>query len=359
MATSGSDVRAVPRPRDDDDLRQPGLDRAADAGRLPRRLHATCSACRSWSWSGWPTATPRRAAARPTSTCTPRPASATRSAGSSTPRPTSRRCVITAGQQVRAADHDRGEPDQPRRDDRAAAVRQVEPRAAARAGRSRRDRARDPPRHAAAARPGVRLDPDGRLERGGRRGPRAATRSRAGQPAAPRPTPRRSPSSPRRLDGRAANPVLVAGPDIDAVRRLGRGGRAGREAAPAGLGDPGDRRLAARLPRDATRTSSASCRRRSAAIGETLKDHDLVLVVGSSVFPYYPYIPGPLLGRGHRAGGDHQRSRRGRARADGRRDRRRRRRSRCERLVELVGEAERAGARAPPEPGRPARRPTR
>ena len=30
-------------------------------------------------------------------------------------------------------------------------------------------------------------------------------------------------------------------------------------------------------------------------LGETLKDHDLVLVVGSSVFPYYPYIPGPLL----------------------------------------------------------------
>jgi benzoylformate decarboxylase len=31
-------------------------------------------------------------------------------------------------------------------------------------------------------------------------------------------------------------------------------------------------------------------------IAETLKDHDLILVVGTSVFPYYPYIPGPLLG---------------------------------------------------------------
>jgi benzoylformate decarboxylase len=30
--------------------------------------------------------------------------------------------------------------------------------------------------------------------------------------------------------------------------------------------------------------------------GETLKEYDLVLVVGSSVFPYYPNIPGPLLG---------------------------------------------------------------
>jgi benzoylformate decarboxylase len=31
------------------------------------------------------------------------------------------------------------------------------------------------------------------------------------------------------------------------------------------------------------------------ALSETLKGHDLVLVVGSSVFPYYPYIPGALL----------------------------------------------------------------
>ncbi|MDQ6836407.1 MAG: thiamine pyrophosphate-dependent enzyme, partial [Actinomycetota bacterium] len=30
-------------------------------------------------------------------------------------------------------------------------------------------------------------------------------------------------------------------------------------------------------------------------LGETLAGHDLVLVIGSSVFPYYPYIPGPLL----------------------------------------------------------------
>src|SRR5207245_7733365 len=29
--------------------------------------------------------------------------------------------------------------------------------------------------------------------------------------------------------------------------------------------------------------------------GATLQGHDLVLVVGSSVFPYYPYIPGALL----------------------------------------------------------------
>jgi benzoylformate decarboxylase len=34
------------------------------------------------------------------------------------------------------------------------------------------------------------------------------------------------------------------------------------------------------------------------ALSETLKGHDLVLVVGSSVFPYYPYLPGPLLPEG-------------------------------------------------------------
>jgi benzoylformate decarboxylase len=35
-------------------------------------------------------------------------------------------------------------------------------------------------------------------------------------------------------------------------------------------------------------------------LAQTLEGHDLVLVVGSSVFPYYPYIPGPLLPEGAR-----------------------------------------------------------
>jgi len=33
-------------------------------------------------------------------------------------------------------------------------------------------------------------------------------------------------------------------------------------------------------------------------VAEALQGHDLVLVVGSSVFPYYPHIPGPLLPEG-------------------------------------------------------------
>jgi benzoylformate decarboxylase len=33
-------------------------------------------------------------------------------------------------------------------------------------------------------------------------------------------------------------------------------------------------------------------------VSQTLESHDLILVVGSSVFPYYPNIPGPLLPEG-------------------------------------------------------------
>jgi benzoylformate decarboxylase len=33
-------------------------------------------------------------------------------------------------------------------------------------------------------------------------------------------------------------------------------------------------------------------------VGQTLEGHDLILVAGSSVFPYYPHIPGPLLPKG-------------------------------------------------------------
>ena len=59
-------------------------------------------------------------------------------------------------------------------------------------------------------------------------------------------------------------------------------------------------------------------------LAETLAGHDLILVVGSSVFAYYPNIPGPAAARRRLAGGDHERPRRGRAGADGRCDRRRR-----------------------------------
>jgi benzoylformate decarboxylase len=93
----------------------------------------------------------------------------------------------------------------------------------------------------------------------------------------------------------ARNPVFVAGPEIDAA--------GGWEAAVA-LAEK------QRLPVWATPFTGGSrlgfpenhpnfvggLPPAIGPLGETLKDHDLVLVAGSSIFPYYPYIAGPLLG---------------------------------------------------------------
>jgi benzoylformate decarboxylase len=101
-----------------------------------------------------------------------------------------------------------------------------------------------------------------------------------------------------RLDG-AANPVLVAGPDIDAsgawdtAVALVERQRLPVWATPA----PGGGRLG--FPEDHPNFRGVL----PPAIGpvaQTLEDHDLILVAGSSVFPYYPHIPGPLLPEGAR-----------------------------------------------------------
>ncbi len=95
----------------------------------------------------------------------------------------------------------------------------------------------------------------------------------------------------------AERPVLVAGPDIDA---------AGAWEQAVALAER------QRLPVWATPATGGSrlgfpenhpnfvgvLPPAIAALGETLAGHDLVLVVGSSVFPYYPYNPGPLLAEG-------------------------------------------------------------
>ncbi len=95
----------------------------------------------------------------------------------------------------------------------------------------------------------------------------------------------------------ARSPMLVAGPEIDAagaweaVVELAVKQRLPVWAPPATggsrLGFPEDHpQFAGVLP---------------PAIGplsQTLDGHDLVLVVGSSVFAYYPYLPGPLLPEG-------------------------------------------------------------
>ena len=108
---------------------------------------------------------------------------------------------------------------------------------------------------------------------------------------------RRSPRSPAGSRRRATR-CWSPGPDIDAERRLGASRsrspsasacRCSRARRPAAGGSASPR---------ATRTSAASCRRRSARSPRRSQGHDLILVVGSSVFPYYPNIPGPLLPEG-------------------------------------------------------------
>src|SRR5207302_2478503 len=95
----------------------------------------------------------------------------------------------------------------------------------------------------------------------------------------------------------ARNPVLIAGPDIDAsggweaAVALAEKQRLPVWATPA----PGGGRLG--FPEDHVNFQGIL----PPAIGpasETLQGHDLVLVLGSSVFPDYPYIPGALLPAG-------------------------------------------------------------
>jgi benzoylformate decarboxylase len=100
----------------------------------------------------------------------------------------------------------------------------------------------------------------------------------------------------RRLEA-ASNPVLIAGPDIDAsgawdsAVALAERQRLPVFASPA----PGGGRLG--FPEGHPNFRGVL----PPAIGpvsETLAGRDLVLVAGASVFAYYPYIPGPLLPEG-------------------------------------------------------------
>jgi benzoylformate decarboxylase len=92
----------------------------------------------------------------------------------------------------------------------------------------------------------------------------------------------------------ATNPVMVAGPDIDAsgawddAVALAERQRLPVWATPA----PGGGRIG--FPENHSNFRGVL----PPAIGpvaQTLEGHDLILTVGTSVFPYYPYIPGPLL----------------------------------------------------------------
>jgi benzoylformate decarboxylase len=129
---------------------------------------------------------------------------------------------------------------------------------------------------------GVEADPDGTRH--------AIGRSVAGRAAADAVVVR---ELAERLAG-ASNPVLVVGPDVDAsgaweaAVRLAERCRLPVWASPA----PGGGRIG--FPEGHPHFQGIL----PPAIGpvsETLQGHDFVLVVGASVFAYYPYIPGPLL----------------------------------------------------------------
>jgi benzoylformate decarboxylase len=95
----------------------------------------------------------------------------------------------------------------------------------------------------------------------------------------------------------AERPVLVAGPDIDASGAWDAGvALADRQRLPVFASPaPGGGRIG--FPEGHPNFQGIL----PPAIGpvaEALQGHDLVLVVGSSVFPYYPHIPGPLLPEG-------------------------------------------------------------
>ncbi|MGZ8665908.1 MAG: benzoylformate decarboxylase [Solirubrobacterales bacterium] len=100
----------------------------------------------------------------------------------------------------------------------------------------------------------------------------------------------------RRLE-EASSPVLVAGPEIDAsggweaAVSLAERQRLPVWASPA----PGGGRLGFPEGHPSFRGVLPPA---IGPVGEALEGYDLVLVAGSSVFPYYPYIPGPLLPEG-------------------------------------------------------------
>jgi benzoylformate decarboxylase len=97
----------------------------------------------------------------------------------------------------------------------------------------------------------------------------------------------------------AKNPVMVAGPDIDASGAWDAAvALAERAALPVwATPAPGGGRIG--FPEGHAHFRGV-LPPAIGPVGETLAGHDLILVVGSSVFPYYPNIPGPLLPEGTR-----------------------------------------------------------
>jgi benzoylformate decarboxylase len=92
----------------------------------------------------------------------------------------------------------------------------------------------------------------------------------------------------------AENPAMVAGPDVDAsgawdvAVTLAERQRLPVWATPA----PGGGRIGFPEGHPNFRGTLPPA---IGPLGQMLEGHDLVLALGTSIFPYYPYIPGPLL----------------------------------------------------------------
>jgi benzoylformate decarboxylase len=97
----------------------------------------------------------------------------------------------------------------------------------------------------------------------------------------------------RHLDG-ASNPVLVAGPDVDASGGWDAAvALAERQRLPVwAIPATGGGRLGFPEGHDNFRGLLPPA---IGPLAETLAGHDLILVVGASIFSYYPYLPGDLL----------------------------------------------------------------
>jgi len=95
----------------------------------------------------------------------------------------------------------------------------------------------------------------------------------------------------------AGNPVLVAGPDVDASGGWDSGvALAERQRLPVwAIPAPGGGRIG--FP-ESHPNFQGVLPPAIAPLSQTLEGHDLILVIGASIFSYYPYIPGPLLPEG-------------------------------------------------------------
>jgi len=95
----------------------------------------------------------------------------------------------------------------------------------------------------------------------------------------------------------ARNPVLIAGPDVDASGGWQSAVALAEKQRLPVWASPGTASSRIGFPENHPNFAGVL----PPAIGplaQTLNGHDLILVVGTYVFPYYPYIPGPLLPEG-------------------------------------------------------------